>query len=321
LAHTLEKDVATRLRDIADVRLFLQPAVGFDTISRRGSFARHVSGVLSLAAAFTIGIALALLWRPATNSKNADNPAELTRLTADGGFTTEPSISPDGRLVAYASDRAGVGNLDVWMQQTTGGGAIRLTTDPSDDRQPSISPDGTRVVFRSGRNGGGVYVVPAFGGDSRLIAAGGRAPKFSADGRSVAFWTGGWLATRGVGNIRRSFIVDANGGAPRQLAQQLASSGDPVWSPDGSVLLVYGRQAISGPDTAPDGGSSRSMAVRPAAPTRLRRSSLQAWTSQILTYSRIPNHGRAKACCLPRRGVRRMFVRFGASASIPNRGS
>jgi dipeptidyl aminopeptidase/acylaminoacyl peptidase len=120
-------------------------------------------------------------------------------------------------LVAYASNRAGGGHLDLWVQQTAGGGAVQLTRDATDDRSPDISPDGTRIAFRSDRAGGGVYVMPALGGDARLIAPRGRTPKFSPDGRSIAFWVGGWLAPRGVLSVRRSYIIDANGGAPVQM--------------------------------------------------------------------------------------------------------
>ena len=51
----------------------------------------------------------------------------LTQLTADAGLTTDPAISPDGKLVAYASDRSGEGNLEIWVQQFNGRQASRLT--------------------------------------------------------------------------------------------------------------------------------------------------------------------------------------------------
>ena len=41
-------------------------------------------------------------------------PRQITR---DSGLATEPSLSADGRLLAYASDRGGEGNLDVWLQE------------------------------------------------------------------------------------------------------------------------------------------------------------------------------------------------------------
>jgi Tol biopolymer transport system component len=67
-------------------------------------------------------------------------------------------------MLAYASDRAGMNNLDIWIQQTAGSSPIQLTRDPVDEVEPSFSPDGSRIVYRSERDGGGIYIVPALGG-------------------------------------------------------------------------------------------------------------------------------------------------------------
>src|SRR5439155_986889 len=81
-----------------------------------------------------------------------------------------------GKLVVYASDRAGGDNLDLWLQQIGGGAPFRLTFDPADEYEPSFSPDGARMVFRSERDGGGVYVMPALGGEPILMAKACRQP-------------------------------------------------------------------------------------------------------------------------------------------------
>jgi Tol biopolymer transport system component len=204
--------------------------------------------VLFAAIVLTIDVRRQLLGTPSV----AFDSKSLAPLTTDAGLTTEPSISADGRLVAYASNRNGEGGLDIWVQQVTGGAANRVAADPTDDHQPNLSPDGSLVAFRSERNGGGVYVVSPLGGEARLVAAGGMAPRFSPDGRTIAFWTGGWLAPRSINNVRRTFIVPAAGGEPRQLGSQLAAAGDPIWAPDGRSLLVFARTAISGAGTNPD---------------------------------------------------------------------
>ncbi len=84
-------------------------------------------------------------------------------MTSDSGLTTDPALSSDGRLLAYASDRAVTAgaedNLDLWVQQLPAGEPLRLTRHAADDREPSFSPDGTRIAFRSERDGGGVYTM------------------------------------------------------------------------------------------------------------------------------------------------------------------
>src|SRR5579862_340782 len=70
------------------------------------------------------------------HSEAAREVGGLVRVTSDSGLTMTPALSPDGTLIAYASDRSGEGNLDIWMQQAGGGEALRLTRDAADDYAP-----------------------------------------------------------------------------------------------------------------------------------------------------------------------------------------
>ena len=239
LRRCLVSNPTLRLRDLGDIDLALDaPVSGTPKRSRRRGL-EVVAGLAAIAAAAAVW----LLWSSDEAFDLRVGP--MTRLTSDGGLASGPTISPDGRLIAYASDRGGDG-LDIWVQQSSGGPPVRLTASPEADYDPEISPDGSLVAFRSERNPAGVYVVPALGGDARLIAPAGRAPKFSPDGGTIAFWLGSWLAPRGVNNIRRIGIVPTVGGDVRELSTDLASVGDPVWAPDGRSLLAFGRRATTG---------------------------------------------------------------------------
>ena len=188
--------------------------------------------VLAAAAGFWFGRART----PATTWNPADY--QLTRITLNPGVSTQPAISPDGSLIAYTSDQAGNGDLDIWVQQVTGGGAVRLTKNPASDYDPTFSPDGSRIAFRSNRDGGGIYVVAALGGSERLVAERGYQPRYSPDGRDIAYWTG----PRNSAGPSRMYLVAATGGEPRQILDGFVSASCPVWLPDGQHLLFRGRQ-------------------------------------------------------------------------------
>ncbi len=61
-------------------------------------------------------------WWRATRPRPEVGPRPfLTRLTSDVGWTDYPAISLDGKMLAYASDRSGENNLDIWVQQIPDG--------------------------------------------------------------------------------------------------------------------------------------------------------------------------------------------------------
>jgi Tol biopolymer transport system component len=166
----------------------------------------------------------------------------LVRATADEGVTADPALSTDGAMLAYASDRAGMNNLDIWIQQTAGSSPLQLTRDSVDEREPSFSPDGSRIVYRSERDGGGVYIVPALGGhdvEPRLLVAGGRRPRFSPDGRFIAYWTGTNVGFDANAGGYRTFIIPVVGGDTREV-KGFTGARYPVWAPDSRSLLLLG---------------------------------------------------------------------------------
>lgn len=182
--------------------------------------------------------------QPASSTSDAVSDRRLVRLTSASGLNTEPALSPDGNLLAYASDRAGT-DFDIYVQSAAGGDPMRLTSDAADDSEPSFSPDGTHIVFS--RRGAGLYVVGAFGGEPRLVVRTPwpRTPRFSPDGRWIAYWTGfpaSAIAGGVPGALGSIFIVPSDGGSPREISTQLASARYPIWSPAGGHLLFLGEE-------------------------------------------------------------------------------
>ena len=249
IAHCLEKAPEARFQSALDLAFALRSLPGASSLG--GDAALDPSGPrphrgrvgwagLSIAGLALLGAGGAL-WASRGRSP-IPMPAGLTRLTYDAAYTAEPALSPDGALVAYASDRAGDGNLDLWVHHVAGGDPIRLTRDPVDERQPSFSPDGARLVFRSERDGGGLYTMPALGGEPRFLVEGGYDPRYSPDGRSIAYWTGSFVGFSPAAGSYRTFVVAAAGGPPREIGG-FTGARFPVWSPDGKRLLVVASRA------------------------------------------------------------------------------
>jgi Tol biopolymer transport system component/class 3 adenylate cyclase len=201
-----------------------------DTKRRRWLIA-GAAAIIVFAAGWAAGVFVA------SRGGHAPPRAILRRITWDDGLAETPALSNDGRLLAFASDRADGKNLDIFVRHMSGGEPIRLTNDPADDTDPSFSPGGGLITFRSERQGGGIYVMPSLGGQERLVAPRGNNPRFSPDGKWIAYWTG-----EVANNMpsARAWIVPASGGAPRQLQPSFADARYPVWTPDGAHILFEG---------------------------------------------------------------------------------
>ncbi len=97
-------------------------------------------------------------------SINFDNLQPVTQRDED----TAPSLSPNGRKVAFMSRREG--NWDIFVANVDGSNPIRITSNPGDDGLPTWSPDGNVIAFVSQRDGEwGIWVTLPTGEGQRLL--------------------------------------------------------------------------------------------------------------------------------------------------------
>jgi eukaryotic-like serine/threonine-protein kinase len=93
--------------------------------------------MLLLAAVLLAALVVALLRKP-----GYPEPTRVDTVTYSGRDFS-PAVSPDGRILAFSSDRDGTPK--IWLKQLDGGGEVALTSGPDDN--PRFSPDGTSLLF------------------------------------------------------------------------------------------------------------------------------------------------------------------------------
>ena len=91
----------------------------------------------------------------------------LQRLTENLKNDWFPSWSPDGKRIAFSSDRkADAENFEIYVMDADGGNLQRLTENRVYDWTPSWSPDSERIAFMSEKDGNSeIYVMDTDGGN------------------------------------------------------------------------------------------------------------------------------------------------------------
>jgi tricorn protease len=160
------------------------------------------------------------------------------RLTATAAVESHPHFSPDGRWIAFTSDRAG--GDDVYVVGVEGGQPTRLTWHPSGASVRGWTPDGRRVLYASSRETAPVphdrlWTVAAEGGPSELVPAPwGHSGSYSPDGSRIVVdrmtrWDTEWRGYRG-GQNTPLVILDLGDLAEERLPNADRTTDiQPVW--------------------------------------------------------------------------------------------
>jgi Tol biopolymer transport system component/DNA-binding winged helix-turn-helix (wHTH) protein len=162
----------------------------------------------------------------------------LTRLTFDDGLQIGATWSPDGRFIAYSSNRGG--KFDIWVQQVSGGDPVQITKGPGHNWQPDWSPDGRFIAYRSENGEGELFVIPALGGAGleRKLASFGYYPRWSPNGSQILFQTSQFS------DMNRFYVVGFDEQAREVLTEfftkhPFLSTKSAAWHPDGKRISVW----------------------------------------------------------------------------------
>ncbi len=254
--HCLAKDPERRLQSAKDLRNELQELAAAareaPARARPAAWTLATAGVALVAAAAYIGMSLRKPSAPAAPT--------FTRLTAEPGLESWPSLSPDGSWVVYASNASG--QLDIFLRGVGGEAAVNLTKDsPLSDTTPAFSPDGRSIAFRSSRDGGGIFVMGRLGESVRRLTQGGFDPTWTADGRDVVYGSqsgGDPHARFAPGEL---LAVNVASGDRRRISE--ADAVQPRVSPNGKLVAYWGLPLQ--PSGKAFAGADRDVWVRPFA--------------------------------------------------------
>lgn len=205
-----------------------------------------------------------------------DGAATARQLTFGEKRDADPRWSPDGRWLAFASDRAGDDTMHLYVMPIGEPGEPRKLTDLKESvEQAAWSPEGSRIAFSSRVRDAAyeeedekkraprrirrlqfkldkegwtadrphhLFVVPADGSaEPRQLTDGDYEdvqPAWSPDGRTIAF-----VSARhddwDVTPITDVYLVDADGGQPRRATGLDGGCSSPSWSPDGTRIAYH----------------------------------------------------------------------------------
>jgi Tol biopolymer transport system component len=163
------------------------------------------------------------IWQMDLAGRGISERRVLVPLTSQTDQGPGPQFSPDGKKLAYMSDRSGT--MEIWVSDRDGSNPIQVSS-VGNAGTPRWSPDSQAIVFDANRrNGSGIYMINLRGGAPRLLTQDefeNRCPSWSQDGKSIYFAsnrTQRWQVWKAPADGRAPIQVTTEGGhAPLESA-------------------------------------------------------------------------------------------------------
>jgi len=186
------------------------------------------------------------IWRlpvsPETGMPNGD-PEEVITTTRED---SRGAWSPDGKTIAFNSDRTG--DMNIWLRSMETGKSTQLTRGRGGDYQANWSPDGKTIAFFSSRAGtADIWTANVESRELRQLTTNGAVnvnPFFSLDGKLIAF-------NSDQTGRPEVWVMNADGSKPRQLTDTGVMGHFLRWNESGEKIVFR----------CPAGGVLRSMQV------------------------------------------------------------
>jgi serine/threonine protein kinase len=254
IARCLRKDPARRFQTMADLKVALQDLKEESDSGRLevSSIAPKSKRVLwPIAAAGALVCVAAYFFFLRQNGKQPLPAPAVLPLTDFAGNESSPSLSPNGKQVAFSWDGEKGENVDVYVKRTDSETALRLTTNPAPDISPAWSPDDSQIAFiRELEDHDTIFLTSPLGGAERKLTD--LHPVSSPASSTWIFqpsvsWSpdGKWLAFIEEDPISENglFLIPSLGGQKKKL---ISSPVTKLWyanlafSPDGRSLAFIG---------------------------------------------------------------------------------